>query len=442
MKNKFKTALCTILSAALCGVFAAGCSTTVVPPPAIDGDKKPEPSAFGKENVKILAIGNSFSDNAMSYLYPILTAFGAQNIVLGNLYIGGCTLQTHANNALQNNSAYDYRKNTSGTFVTTSGTKMGDAIREEQWQVITLQQASGVSGMLSTYNEDIDILTTYVNSNKTGEAKLGWHMTWAYQQNSTHGEFPNYGSNQMTMYEKIVTCVNAKIDTNKAFDFVIPAGTAIQNARTSYVGDNLTIDGYHLNSLGEFIIGVTWVMKITGWGIDELDVNKIPPEFQGDAELIKEAASNAIKKPYEVTRSELSTKPALPPVDMSKYELLDLDIVTCGHWNSGSDDNGVIKTMKNFACTSKRFTKAEIPVGSIIELKSGYSYRPDAWNTETGASTAARPGNVTAERIVVDEAWWNGYTYRAFNLSKPGTSDTTGMEAEFKEAFKIYVPKK
>lgn len=258
-----------------------------------------------EKNVKILAIGNSFSDNAMRYLYPIFSAFGAQNIVLGNLYIGGCTLATHAGNAKQDAPAYEYRKNTSGTFVTTPETKMSDAIKDEKWQVITMQQASGVSGMLETYNGDIDYLTAYVNNNKTGNARLGWHMTWAYQADSAHGEFVNYGNNQQTMYRKIVDCVNSKIVTNKAFDFVIPAGTAVQNARTSYIGDNLTADGYHLNPLGEYIIGVVWVMKITGWPIEDLDVNKINPEFRGYAELIKEAAVNAIKKPYEVTPSKL-----------------------------------------------------------------------------------------------------------------------------------------
>lgn len=258
-----------------------------------------------KKDVKILAIGNSFSDNAMRYLYPIFAAFGAQNIVLGNLYIGGCTLATHAGNAKQDAPAYEYRKNTSGTFVTTPETKMSAAVKDEKWQVITMQQASGVSGMIETYNGDIDYLTAYVNNNKTGNARLGWHMTWAYQADSTHGEFVNYGNNQQTMYRKIVDCVNSKIVTNKAFDFVIPAGTAVQNARTSYIGDKLTADGYHLNPLGEYIIGVVWVMKITGWPIEDLDVNKINPEFRGYAELIKEAAVNAIKKPYEVTASKL-----------------------------------------------------------------------------------------------------------------------------------------
>ena len=42
----------------------------------------------------ILAIGNSFSVDAMQYLYQILQELGYRDIYLGNLYIGGCTLQT------------------------------------------------------------------------------------------------------------------------------------------------------------------------------------------------------------------------------------------------------------------------------------------------------------------------------------------------------------
>lgn len=68
-------------------------------------------------------------------------------------------------------------------------------------------------------------------------------MTWAYAENSTHSDFPRYDRDQMTMYNRIVAATNAKIDTNDRIFGVIPAGTAVQNARTSYIGDNLTADG-------------------------------------------------------------------------------------------------------------------------------------------------------------------------------------------------------
>ena len=48
------------------------------------------------KSFKVLAIGNSFSIDAMQYLYGLAKDTGYTDIVLGNLYIGGCTLQTHA----------------------------------------------------------------------------------------------------------------------------------------------------------------------------------------------------------------------------------------------------------------------------------------------------------------------------------------------------------
>jgi len=50
----------------------------------------------------------------------------------------------------------------------------------------------------------------------------------------------------MTMYKAIISATKTKILTNSNFTKVIPNGTAIQNMRTSFVGDTLTRDGYHL----------------------------------------------------------------------------------------------------------------------------------------------------------------------------------------------------
>ena len=45
--------------------------------------------------MKILAIGNSFSTDCMQYLYDIARSGGVEEIVLGNLYYGGCSLAQH-----------------------------------------------------------------------------------------------------------------------------------------------------------------------------------------------------------------------------------------------------------------------------------------------------------------------------------------------------------
>ena len=402
-------------------------------------------TGISKDSVKILAIGNSFSDNAMSFLYPIMEAFGAKEIVLGNMYIGGCSVEKHYNNLNTNSKSYTYRKNTTGTFVNTERVDLETALKDEEWDYITFQQASDFSGDINTYKANqLNELTTWAKENALNKnVKIGWHMTWAYQADSKHQAFPKYNKDQMYMYQSIVACVEQAIETNDNFDFVIPAGTAVQNARTSYVGDKLTADGYHLNTLGEYIIGLTWVLKITGWNIETFNTDLVPSQFKLYIDMIKESAMNAVKRPKMISSSQYLEEPKYE-LDLSNYELLDWQ-PTLGFWNSSasSDFISVDPIANQFVSSGKRFTKEDIPVGSIIVVENGYGYRPDGWNTETGKSTIARPNNVTTEYVEVDEAWWSGFTYRAFNVFKtPNRTDMTSLVSDTQSKLKIYIPKK
>ena len=48
------------------------------------------------------------------------------------------------------------------------------------------------------------------------------------------------------MYRSIVGAVN-KAARQYKIKYIMPSGTAIQNARTSFAGDHLNRDGYHLD---------------------------------------------------------------------------------------------------------------------------------------------------------------------------------------------------
>jgi dienelactone hydrolase len=162
----------------------------------------------GDGALEILAIGNSFSVGALEYFWQIADNLGIEEIVIGNLYIGGCSLETHAKNAKGDLGKYTYYHNDSGKWTSKSSTKISTALEERDWDFITLQQWSATSGVESSYNEDLTYLIDYVK--ERSNAKLGWHMTWAYQQNSTHSSFPTYGSDQMTMYNAIVSTVKTR----------------------------------------------------------------------------------------------------------------------------------------------------------------------------------------------------------------------------------------
>ena len=60
--------------------------------------------------IKILAIGNSFSQDAVEqYLYELADSEGIP-VIIGNMYIGGCSLERHVKNTRSNDSVYAYRK--------------------------------------------------------------------------------------------------------------------------------------------------------------------------------------------------------------------------------------------------------------------------------------------------------------------------------------------
>ncbi len=311
MRKKIFPALLLALILILSALSVVACKPPqepiVTPQPGKQEDK-----VASKDSFKLLAIGNSFSDNAEKFMYPILDAFGVKEIVIANLYIGGCSIETHVNNAVSNANAYTYKKNTTGVFQSTNGVSMVTGLADEDWQYITLQQASDFSGDESTYDGKIKALLSYaVDAVAHPESVVtAWHMTWAYQQNSTHSAFVKYNNNQITMYNSIVACVNNNIAKDNSFDCIIPSGTAVQNARTSYIGDTLTVDGYHLDDLGEFMAGLCYVLKLTGWNVEDIDKDKLPQQIMPYYDMAIESVLNAIETPFAVTPSTYKTDPS------------------------------------------------------------------------------------------------------------------------------------
>ena len=413
--------------------ISAGYTVTVQEP-----ENVPDPAWDDDGALKILAIGNSFSDDMMEYVWQIATDLGVETVVLGNLFIGGCTLDTHANNARDNAAAYAYRTNTAGTWSTAPDYRMGDAIESQDWDFISLQQASGSSGVANSYAR-LNELVEYIRS-KNDTAQLVWHMTWAYQQNSTHAEFSKYENDQEEMYEAIINAVDSEVLTNEAFTKFIPNTTSIQNARTSFVGDTLTRDGYHLTlDLGRYIAGLTAVRALTGLSVE--NVSFAPANMNEDYRNVAiEAAENAIAEPFAVTASEYAERPVFDP---EGYVLIDPGFTALAYYNSNVSANYdvLIKTAANsnqFYVT-ERLTKAQLPVGSVIIVEEGWQYRPEGWTSN--APQATRPGLVSINRVDVTEEWWGDYIYRAFNLAKSGNPSLEGEdESTVKSALKLYVP--
>ncbi len=286
------------------------------PTPTPDPDPEPEPEPGLPETIKILAIGNSFSADAVEQeLYGLFEAEG-QKVIIGNLYIGGCPLEKHAANATSDAAAYSYRKIVNGIMTKVADTKMSDALADEDWTFISVQEGAGYHGYYNTtYNDithsmepDLTTLLDVVRA-KCKNAKLVYHAPWAAKTGYTGVKFSYYGFDQKVMYNMICTATQEVLKAHPEFSLFMNSMDAVQNARTSYIGDNMNRDGWHLNyTTGRYTVGCLWYEKIMGKSVVG---NSYHPEGMSEttAEVCQTAAHEACEHPYTVTDLSYFVKP-------------------------------------------------------------------------------------------------------------------------------------
>lgn len=242
--------------------------------------------------LKVLAIGNSFSQDAVEqYLYELAKAQG-DSLVIGNAYIGGCTIESHYNNLRDNKPSYDYRKVVAGIKAEYKKVTLQRIIRDEDWDLITLQQASQLSGDPRSFTLLPSLKRLVATYASNLHVQFAWHMTWAYAEDYKDKRFAAYDYNQRNMYSAIVSTMLSALPSVD-IQRIIPSGTAIQLARYRF-GDIMNRDGFHLSyTLGRYTAACCWCEFLTGKNIDgdSWHPDTITDE---EASLCQQAAHEAI----------------------------------------------------------------------------------------------------------------------------------------------------
>ncbi len=247
--------------------------------------------------LSILTVGNSFSDDAMEYVYDIAKAAGVKNVVLGNLYYGSCRILWHYNYMQSNEPVYEFRLNMTGNWVTVPNSRFSDMFGTYDWDYISFQQcAQDLQSNESLYVHLGDLIA-YAKE-QCPDAKIVYHMPWA-------NKHANYGNSVEGMYRDCMTTLRLIIEQYPEIEACLTTGTAIQNARTSYIpADAFLRDGWHLSfGLGRYIAGLAFFTQLTGISVDGLDF--APGGLSEDYKLIAiEAAENSRENPRTVTPSQ------------------------------------------------------------------------------------------------------------------------------------------
>ena len=188
-------------------------------------------------------------------------------------------------------------------------------IANEDWDIITFYQGPNSIDTLikESYYSELNNLLLAIKANMTNpDGKIIYYMPWIHGETNTTG-----------YYGELSALTQKLFIGNELIDGIIPAGTVIQNLRTSYLSSatdgtgDINRDWGHLNyGVGRYAVALTFYAYLTGGDIN--GISYIPTKEEAalpftdpalHLDVIKEAIENALGSPFDITPSVYKEKP-------------------------------------------------------------------------------------------------------------------------------------
>lgn len=235
------------------------------------------------KSLRLFLIGNSFSQNASRYL-PQLAKEGGFDLTLGRAELPGCPLHKHWE-LVEAAEANDPKGKAY------KGKSLKDLLSEGKWDVVTIQQASILSGDVETYRPYARKLYDYIKKIQP-EAEVVFHQTWAYRSDApefTQIAKGKYAKDDTEMWQKSRAAYHTiaselgmrimpvgdafrKVTTSKKtafkkdtrFNAKNAVKPALPNQKNSlhvgyqYNKEKLDFDSHHANNAGCYLGGLVW----------------------------------------------------------------------------------------------------------------------------------------------------------------------------------------
>ena len=214
--------------------------------------------------MRVLSIGNSFSQDATAYVHQIAESAG-ENVETVNLYIGGCSLERHWNNLTLETEKYlkEVNGQSTGEYVT-----IREMLADGHWDYITLQQVSGASHKIATFFPFLTQIVDYLKEN-ADYGELVMHQTWFYEDKSEMLANQGYEKHE-DMFANIKKSY-AEAMERVGIKKMIPSGQVFANLLDDGVG-KIHRDHFHaLIPFGHYVLGLVWYETLTGKSCLEAD---------------------------------------------------------------------------------------------------------------------------------------------------------------------------
>ena len=183
-----------------------------------------------KDSLKILTIGNSFTDSLTAYFQQVVESAGCQ-LHFERANHGGCELNRHWSYIDNEEHDREYKMYQDRRYT------MREILEREQWDIVTIQQASHFSWREETYQPFADNICNYVGQHAPG-AEIVIQQTWAYRADDSRlrpgGSWEELFANLGEKYSKFGVKIgkeNLRIDQTQMYDFLTAAYTKLAKSR-------------------------------------------------------------------------------------------------------------------------------------------------------------------------------------------------------------------
>ena len=311
-----------------CGIFIL--AFTAVSFQAVAQNHEP------KSELKVLAIGNSFSGNANACREKLNTGDPLHKLIVAQAEIGGCSFEKHIklarlheqNPADPAGKPYIYNKQKAS---------LKDMLTAQAWDVVTIQQVSHLSDDITSYRPHAKDLCDYIRK-YCPKAEIVVHEVWADRVDNAR--LKPKGKNQLEMYRDLAAA-NREIASELGNLRIIPVGDAFQNLRQIWkfqpdpdfdpkkmtcpdlpdqkhtlcigwmwrkdtnTGEQKLIYDHHANQAGCLLAALVW--RETLLGADSRENKFCPPEVSlDDAVVIRRIAHETVAEKLHPDMSSLT----------------------------------------------------------------------------------------------------------------------------------------
>ena len=252
------------------------------------------------DTLRILAIGNSYTEDATTYLDSLVIHAGIdpQRVCLYQAVTASATFETWVN-IYTSDSSVTLTRRVGKVKMLEHGT-LQELLRQP-WNVIVVQQASNQSYVWSSYLYLKPFVELITSNCLNPQACLAFQLVWSH----TQSEMPYVLQGNIACCQKMIR--------RYGIDVIIPTGTAIQLARSTTLNAPLymTRDRWHLHQgIACYIASCTWfqtlftpVFSTSVLGNPAVPIgNPATPDgsyTSADIQLAQQCAYQAVLSPYD-----------------------------------------------------------------------------------------------------------------------------------------------